>query len=148
MGKGDGKYWKGQGKWGPPGDKGGNWISQPEEPEMKRPRMDKGKGKDKSAGMMGMGKGMLGKGMDETPLGEMELLKGAKGGLGKGPLMPAPTGPAGIMIPAPNPGMPADAYAARLAAGKGVPSASANGQIGTPGTSHQAHYASFVEGGQ
>ena len=26
---------------------------------------------DKSAGMMGMGKGMLGKGMDETPLGEV-----------------------------------------------------------------------------
>ena len=26
---------------------------------------------DKSAGMMGMGKGMLGKGMDEKPLGEV-----------------------------------------------------------------------------
>lgn len=138
MGKGDGKYWKGQGKWGPRGDKGGNWISQPEEPEMKRPRMDKGKGKDKSAGMMGMGKGMLGKGMDETPLGEMELLKGAKGGLGKGPLMPAPTGPAGIMIPAPNPGMPLMPMPQGLPLAKACPAPAPMGKLVllAPATKH------------
>lgn len=137
MGKGDGKYWKGQGKWGPRGDKGGNWISQPEEPEMKRPRMDKGKGKDKSAGMMGMGKGMLGKGMDEKPLGEMELLKGAKGGLGKGPLMPAPTGP-GIMIPAPNPGMPLMPMPQGLPLAKACPTPAPMGKLVllAPATKH------------
>ena len=31
---------------------------------------------DKSAGMMGMGKGMLGKGMDEKPLGEVRNAQG------------------------------------------------------------------------
>lgn len=88
MKKGD--FWKGQGKWASNKGEKGNWISQPEEQELKRPRIDKGK-----EGFKGKEKGWLSKG--EAPFGEMELGRG----LGKGPLMaPPPLGPPLVGPPA------------------------------------------------